>query len=207
MTSDIMIDAVAINLGDPGKNMFRRALILSRINTAQLRITRELMPAEMMTYSSITWTTQIREMLIEGTLVEEVYTGFLATDFLKEARLLWDGYVMRLGTIDDFDEYNTTSYSDPLKYYMRGVYIGLAPNAPGRAATARLDYIKKPTTLTDAVTTLDLPEVYHRAVELEATSMLSPDMKWKQLLELELNELRYFVNTTQDSISIIPPIY
>jgi len=197
MTGDTMIEAVAINLGDPGMEKYRRALILSRINTAMIKIVRELRPKALYYVVSVNWTAETKEL---------TFATMGCEDILKVINITWNGYKMDEGTHEDFDEYNTTSYSDPVGYYLRASSIGLFPNAPGTTKTLGLNYLRKPTILTGVVDeVIDLPEEYHRAVELEATSMLSPDIKWRKLLELELNELRFYTYSTMDSITIIPP--
>jgi len=199
MTPTELKGAVAHTAGDPGYETYPLALQINRINIAQETLARELRPDELLTYVDHTWAAE--------TGVYSISDDLGISDFLVEARVTWDGYKMRKGTIDDLDEHSTGCH-EPTFYYLRGGNIGLGPRPPASEKTVRLYYIKTPTafTTTTLPTAIDLPIETHRAIELYAAYLLTNNPQLLMLYKDELVDLRWHNLATEDSCIILPPM-
>lgn len=182
MTTQEIRGMVAHNLGDPGMERIRPAIILQRINDAQLYMCEELDLLESSgTDDSVADT---REYSITG--------GFSISDFLKVKHVLWDGLPMTPISKRDIDE-KTNTVGSPVRYYIFNGSVGLDP-IPASAKTIKLYYWTKPATLT-ALAGTEVPDIdsaYHKALVLLATADESNDLQWMQRYEIERNRVQAF---------------
>lgn len=193
MTISQLVAAVAHNIGDPLMTKVPYALILNRVNQAQLKICQKLKLLE----GTDTCNTVV------GTREYSIATDMGITDFMAVRYALWDGYPLRKIDVKDIDEH-TNSTGSPSNYYYRAGYIGLHV-IPSSIKVLKLYYLKTPTVLSADTDVPDIDSQYHRLIELQATAELTRNPNDWGIYKQEEIECIQFAWNTEDALQLDEP--